>query len=815
MEAPEPDDARPLVHVVDSVDSSDAANDIIRGLDRLGVDASSPPPPATGLVRAVVVLLSAKAVHDPVWLRRVEQLRAERLVPVRVGDFEDGDVPDYLRELNWTFYRADDPEFLARLFTGINTDSARFRDERDTRALAERWEAEDRSPDFLIESRREVRRRVRLAAQSSHGGDPLIPPEQAVQLAGTFRQRREFLRDTFDDDDTVPRWVGGIVALWFALVRGLLDRALAEEAETPVAFLAASRAHATKVLRRRVVRTIIRTVLATATVTAIVATVLIVQDAVKRSTNAVAFTIGDVAQSGRPDLAAFKAGSSLLESPPEFSNDGRLRIAIEALSEHWQTGYVSVGGGYAIAATVPLEDGGILAVSYDGTLWQWGADLGAPASAPPPIPDAIAMDADPSGTTVVVTDGATIGVVLERGSPTTFTAPDGTTAVRLAPAVDHILVAARGALWVADLSGRTTQLGAWHEVIATAQTLDGRAVGLVRDGQELALVRDDGKMTALGSVPGSISAGSIAADGQSVAVVVDGTIWTSVDGAIASSGILTPGIVVAIAVTRNGLVIVSDRTRGVWIADPALGVPLGRICTGLGAAVSLFVARDDDQVMCLTASILSLDSIAELRPVALDATAPEPTTEVTSDGQVKRLAIVGDGLLRLDRADGTDFLTDSGGVSLDKNFVAPLDVDEVDFFATGAGVGAVGTPVTVAITDDGGTYAVGFSDGRLIEVDISSTGSIALVSTRQLPDHAAVMSISWSVDEREVTAITSSGTIWTLPSCAGCWGERLLFERIAERAWLCYAEADLAAMGDTVRNAFRLSSCESRGRVSG
>ena len=815
MEAPEPDDARPLVHVVDSVDSSDAADNIIRGLDRLGVDASSPPPPATGLVRAVVVLLSAAAVRDPVWLRRVEQLRAERLVPVRVGDLEDRDVPDYLRELNWTLYRADDPAFLAQLFTGINTDSARFRDERDTRALAERWEAEDRSPDFLIESRREVRRRVRLAAQSSQGGDPLIPPEQAVQLAGTFRERREFLRDTFDDDDTVPRWVGRIVALWLALVRGPLDRALVDEATTPVAFLAASRAHATKVLRRRDVRTVIRTVLAAATVMAVVTTLLIGQDAVKRRNNAIAFTIGDLAQNGRPDLAALKAGASLLESPPQFFNDGRLRIAIEALSEHWQTGYVIAGGEYAIAATVPLDDGGILAVSYDGTLWRWGAELGVPASAPSPIPEVIAMDADPSGTTVVVMDGATVGVVLAGGSPTTFAAPDGTTALRLAPAVGHILLAARGALWVAGFSGRTTQLGAWDEVIAMAQTLDGRAVGLVRDGRELALVRDDGEATPLGSISGSISAGSIASDGRTVAVAVDGTIWTSLDGAIASTGIPIPGVVVAITVTRDGLVIVSDRTRGTWIADPALGVPLARICSGFGAAFNVSVARDGDRVMCLNASLLSLDSIAELRPVARDAAVPEPTTEVTSDGQVKRLTIVGDGLLRLDRADGTDFLVDSGSVSLDKNFVAPPDVDEVDFFGTGAGMGAIGTPVTVAFTDDGGTYAVGFSDGRLIEVDVSSTGSLALVSARQLPDHTAVTSVSWSADEREITAITSSGTAWTLPSCAGCWGEKLLFERIAERAWLCYHEADLASMGDTVRNAFRLSSCESRRGAAG
>jgi len=240
-------EARPRVHLVGSRDTAEASDDIIRGLERLGLDASAPAPTRPGQVRAVVVLLSAHGLEDPAWLRSVEGLRAERLVPVRVGDLADQDVPQFLRDLNWVFYRPDDPGFLAQLFSGVNTDASRFRDSRDTRALAERWESAGRSPDFLLESRREIKRRIGSAAASADGSDPLIPKEQAVQLAGTFRDRRRFFHETLvDGDDAHPGWVAGPVATALALRPGAIDKLFVTQGTTTVAFLAASRRHATQ-----------------------------------------------------------------------------------------------------------------------------------------------------------------------------------------------------------------------------------------------------------------------------------------------------------------------------------------------------------------------------------------------------------------------------------------------------------------------------------------------------------------------------------------------------------------------------------------
>lgn len=125
----------PRVHVVDSIDTNAVSDEIIRGLDGLGVDASAPAPdvradgdPSSSDLRAVVVLLSERSFDDPAWSRRVEALRAERLVPVLAGPVNDTRVPGFLAELNWVVYRPEDSGFLARLFTGINTDSSRFRD---------------------------------------------------------------------------------------------------------------------------------------------------------------------------------------------------------------------------------------------------------------------------------------------------------------------------------------------------------------------------------------------------------------------------------------------------------------------------------------------------------------------------------------------------------------------------------------------------------------------------------------------------------------------------------------------------------------
>lgn len=803
--------ALPRVHIVYTRDTAAAATDIIRGLDQLGVDGSAPVPTTTDEVRAVVVLLSAHALHDPEWVSRVESLRAERLVPVSVGDLVDSDVPQFLRELNWVFYRPDDVDFLAKLFTGINTDASRFRDNRDTRALAERWEGSDRNPDLLLDSLREVQRRIRIAAVDAESSDPLIPREQIVQLVGSLRDRFRFLYGPISEttsEGKLPQWIAWPITLWLAMFPGVVDRLFIENATTPVAFLAASRRHAVQLLRRRMRRVSIRSVLAALTVLVVVATVIVVQQAVKKSNNALAFSIGDIAINGRSDISAIKAAASLVDSEIYSGNDGRFRIVTNALSQHWTNGYLAADGA-ALVSAVFLADGSIRGVDFDGRIWTWNATLDSRSWIETGASGTFYFDASPDGRLAVVGDETVITVVKDSSIIGTIEGLGVISGFRLAPANDRLLVFAGDSLWSIDNIGSASQrprnLGNWASVIDMTQTSNGGVAALVAQDGLIEIVSDDGTVVDVGRVPLSLKGGALARDGRSFALNVSGTIWTSTTGPITSSGIPIPGVQIAMAMTSDGLVLVADRTAGSWVADPKLGIRLGTICDGMPGTAS-FVVDSGGRILCITANV-TVDSLADLRPAGISTPIPAPTLTVTSRGKVSSLSLV-DGLIVLERNDGHVFSFDAAGLSFAPNFTQPAEIAHADFFATGALIEARSLPTTVAVNADGNTFAVGFVDGRLIEVDINSLGHLAPVGSWQLPDHEAVRAIEWSNSDTLI-ATTARGTQWERASCAGCWSNGTFVDRIAERAWFCYPAEDIEALGDTPRRAFHLRDCES------
>ncbi|MDQ0725198.1 hypothetical protein [Microbacterium sp. W4I20] len=747
--------ARPRVHIVDSVDTSEASDEIIRQLDALGVDASAPLPTTPGEVRAIVVLLSDRALQDPVWMRRVEALRDERLVPVSVGVSEHG-VPDFLRELNWVFYRSQDQEFVARLFTGINTDIGRFRSDRDTRALAERWLASDRNPDLLVDDIREVKRRTEDA--------------------------------------------------------GLTAERARSESSVSAQFLAASRALAVRTRIVRIWRATYRSAIAIAAVAAVVFTVDSVQQAIHRSNNSVSFAVGDPAAGVRPDIAAFKAGASLADAGDFDGADGRFRIAVDALSRHWPLGYLSVGE-WAIAAIRFEADGSLVALDQGGTVWRWTSALEAR--------NALETDAsvirggDIADADVVVgTDGSRIVTIDSAGTSTVVAEFDDIADLRVATSSSRILVSAGGHLHIVPLDAGTGQqaedLGVRGTVIDMAQTTDGGVVALVEQDGVLHLVGDDGSSTPVGPSPGPITSGSLAADGSRFALDVEGTIWTSIQAsAPVSSGIRIPGVLIEMQMSNDGLVFVSDRTRGTWVADPELGIDLGSICIGLSGITEIAIEPGGDRVLCVQGTRMLLDSLDGIRPADRGVAVAEPAHSAASSGAVESVSIR-DGLVVIDRADARPFALDTAGVSFDPAYVRPEWVDDVEFFATGALIGARGTPTSVAVSEDGGTFAIGFVGGTLIEVDVDAEGHMARVGSWQFPDHVPVNSISWSDDETSISATSTEGVRWERASCAGCWSEGTLNERIVSRAWLCYEAADIDQLGEAAKELFRLRDCESR-----
>jgi hypothetical protein len=750
-------DARPRVHIIDSHDTADVADEIIRALDRLGVDASAPVPTAMGQVRAVVVLLSARAVRDAVWLRRVELLRGERLVPVRVGALSDEEVPDFLRELNWIEHSRGDQGFLARLFTGINTDASRFRNERATRSLAERWLLAGRSPDFLLESIAEVRSRSEVDA------DPDAAPQGTVSTE----------------------------------------------------FLTASRSHAKGLRRRRIWRVFSRSGIAIVTVAVLAFTIGTVQEAVRKSNNALSFAIGDSADSSRPDLAAIKAGASLVDSQTYPGSDGRLRIAVDALSQHWPVGYLDVGDSGMSVGTI-LSDGSIAALSVDGSLWRWSASLDSRSKSPTGVPEILGGDLSPSGDLAIASDGATLAVITPEGDVRTVAGIDDVQQLSLAPANDRALVESDDTLYainrITSTTPETVSLGAWDSVLDITQTANGSAVALAERDGSLVLVGDDGSTVTVGPTPAGTTTASVSPDGTSIALVADGILWLSTGGPAITSGIVVPGVVLALELAPNGVALVSDRTRGAWAADLGLGVDLGRICQGIAYTTGFTLGVASDRILCRQGAIILVDNLSDIRPAAVAQSTPAPTTTVESSEPTARIQAISliDGLIRIDRADGMSFALDPAGLSFAPGYKTPAWVDDLAFFGTGALIQAESLPTSVALTPDGSTFAIGFVDGRLVEVDLSEAYSMATVGSWQLPDHSAVADVSWSDDASMIVAVTSTGTSWQRPSCSGCWGELTLVRHIIDRVWLCYADADIAELGATARKAFALRDCESQ-----
>ncbi|KQO06511.1 hypothetical protein ASF06_15760 [Agreia sp. Leaf244] len=747
--------APPLVHVVDSHDTAAIADEIIHGLDHLGVDASGPVPTADRHVRAVVILLSARALEDTVWLRRVELLRHERLVPVLVGQVSDDDVPAYIRELNWIIHSQGDTAFLARLFVGINTEASRFRDARDTRALSERWHGSGRSPDLLIDNLGEVNRRADLTRGAT------------------------------------------------TTVEGV-DQ-----------FLAASRQHAERLRRRRIWRASYRSGIALAAVAALVFTISVVQNGLRTSNNAVSFAFGDAAGSGRPDLAAIKAGGSLVDADEYPGSDGRLRIAVDALSRHWPAGFLRAEGETMVEGKL-LADGSAAALTIDGSLWHWDEGLESRTRTSTGAPEILAGDISAAGDLVLATDGVSLTVATSGGDATRVAGIDSVQQLRLAPANDRALVESAGGIYsIDDISSESptaVSLGAWDSVLDIVQTEDGSAVALAERDGSFSLVSDDGSVVPAGPAPSGATAGSVSSDGHSFIVVADGSIWYSTDGSMVSSGIVVSGAVVALQLVDDGVVLISDRTRGTWAGDVGLGLDLGAICQTLPRTASFASTPAGNQILCLQGTAASVDSLDDIRP---GATAEQPgaaVTSVTSSASTARVGEVSlvDGFIRLDRADGTSFALDAAGFSLEPGFTRPDWIDDVSFFGTGALIQAESVPTSVALTPDGSTFAVGFVDGRVIEVDLSQAYTMATVGSWQLPDHAAVVRMEWSEDLATISATTDKGTTWHRQSCSGCWGSSTLTQHIADRVWFCYAEGDIAELGETSKRSFSLRDCESR-----
>lgn len=739
--------SKPRVHVFGWHDSREEVEEIVRGLGALNVDATAPFPVAGDALRAVIVVLSAEATIDPEWNRLVESLSNERLVPVLVGKIDDRKVPNYLRELNWIAFDPDDQGVVAKLFTGINTEVARFRDARDTRVLAERWENSRRNADYLIEDQNEVKRRLE-------------------GIDGGSGQPHEFLR--------------------------------------------ASLVHAKRAKRRRTWSLVSRTGLAAVAAFAVFTTVAYLQQANNSARNAVSFEMADAAGNERPDIAALKAAASLAESADYPGDDGRLRITADALSRHWSTGHLLADG--AIADAAFLEDDTIAAVDSDGNKWLWNLNQQKSGSSPTGAGNVRGADISANGSRVVSTNGLDIEYSVDGSIRHTLSSVGNVVRIRSAQNGGRAMIQVDNELrTISGLESQTVKmssLGKWDKVYDVIQSDAGDVVALVERGGKLQIVRDDGSSGKVVTAPPSISLGTLSPSGDDFAVVSDSTIWTTVRGDIESSGIIVPGIDKTIRMTESGLVLIADRTRGAWVAAPQLGIDLGPICSSVVGVYEFVVNSHNDQVLCVQPGSIGVDSLEGLAPISEGGDDDTSVKASSSIGRVESLELHG-GFIRLDLATGESVAFDSRGLSGIGEMVMPDEIASVDYFATGATIGAIGIPTAVSLTEDGNSFAIGFQGGRFIEVDVDSDSKLVSVGSWQLADHSAVSKLQWKGQGKELSIVaTTSTATWSRASCVGCSDISVLISRVANRAWFCYLEADLRDLGESARETFNLQSCE-------
>ena len=748
--------------------AADAAlvTEIVAGLRDLGVDAAPVTGQTTESLRAVVVLISPSSLADAEWHARVEATRDARLVAARVSPVDDDLVPDHLRAINWVIRKPDSSGFIPKLFTAINTNLERYRDSQEVRSQAARWEDAGRTNDFLIDSVTVAKARIREARAA------------------------------------------------LAIDPGALS-ALAQD------FLAESDRFARRLRRGRIFSATWRLALAIVVVVSVVSSVSSIIDAVRRSNNSVGLAVPAASSLMRPDITAFKAGASLLDSEDFAADDARFHIMVETLSYHWSLGYLALPGDFLVYDHVMLADSETTrAISSFGALVQWGPDGQVEWVRQVASEQLQALDVSPDGSlNAVVTAGAVTFVHSDDWSTASVPLAGGSS-VALSADSNRAIVAVGSELWAIDdidsVPSAALRLGAWDAVLNVQQFSDGSAGALVRDGDDLVVVSDSGIAgERIAIPPGTRGITSLSPDGDDVAMIVAQTIWTSNEGGpFVNSGLTVAGIPSAMELTAAGLVLISDRTDGIRLDDPALGIVLGAPCGFLPSATQFAIAPDDDNFVCIGGSMNIRDRIGELRPSeSTTAAAPQREAVGSGDDSVQSVRIV-EGFVEVTPSHGDSVAFDVVGAMVSDGATGPEEIAN-DILATGALLGVSAQPTTVAIAPGGDTFAIGTEDGTVVEVDVDSTGAIALVSTYRLPDHLAVTGIDWSEGLGEVTVASAGGMSWTRPSCAGCYNTGRIFDVVRQQAWLCYETQDADELGITARRSFDLRDCRTAPEVIG
>ena len=480
---------------------------------------------------AVVVFLSAPALASPPWMAHVTAATAaaSRLIPLRVGQIDDQQVPPRLRELNWIDWQPDNVRAtFGYVLAGLLSDPTRRDQSRRVAHEAAAWLRSGRRDAELIGDYRRARRMASL------------------------------LRELGSDQPSAPA----------PMTRQFVERSVA-------------------VSRRKYRRRRARSVIAALGVAAALLVAAIAIPAINlagyNNKESVTTTGDPYELRDLPEWSAANAAALLVNGTAAERALARVTL-LRALSEPWETDALQWSPSANSAA--PYDGGSraivsitdalvVLDVRTQRALWA-AITPGGPyygLSVDPQQQDALALGQD----------GA---IVINLATHAVRRLADGTSFAYGSLGSDGIAIVALSNGGLAELNtstGALTSLGSYPAILSVAAETPGAdAAALVRDTRGFVhLVRLPSRVV-LASMPGSATTevGAIAPDGRSAVVEgSDGQFWTFGTGQPATpTGIPVPAIVSGVDWSTGGRLVVYSQDQRAQVYYLPRAELLGTVC---------------------------------------------------------------------------------------------------------------------------------------------------------------------------------------------------------------------------------------------
>lgn len=484
---------------------------------------------------AVVVLLSRDV---PAGLDAIAE-RAVRLVPVRVGDIAEAQIPEALRALNWVPWTPMSVDLaLDAIYRACLTDLDTFFEEQSLEARAAGWSNAGRSNADLVRTRKELRQLTLVAERSAQ----LSPQAQEFVLQSRTATRAA----------TLTAWLRRFVVAGLSLVL------------------------AVGVLR----------------------VIAIIEQYGERQNLYIlaSFSSHSLPVAQIPKLAALVYLSAEIGETAPFDGDAQLARMLSQPAP--VQAFLGAPNSMVINGTAIGRDGSLLQVSGDGSLWRGAvgqAGLSAAGSVPHP---GYFLAADAELEAWAVADRGHITVASSDGQVTLDAGLSNVDALRMQRDGAALVALDEGEteaeVYVVDGGlHRERSLGG---VLAMGE-VNGRLVLVQAEGGRARVVDAlSGSVLSDVSIPAEVDAVTVLADG-SVVFVSDQRLWWQTGTTPTSVGLAVTTTVTDLQTTTGTEVLLATVGDGTRLVDVATGTPIASVCQE-GFPLSIDISVDAHWATC-------------------------------------------------------------------------------------------------------------------------------------------------------------------------------------------------------------------------